>query len=277
MSSYTKYHKDYNESKSTKKFTMELNELERFGLNEYAKFKNKKLKILLLDCLEKVMFTDKDYVKSLGTAGSTVKSIKQLYEAEQKRLADEQKAKEKKVRKQELARLRKIEKAKAKEKQAKALNVKAETPVKAKKTEDKKPPVKNRMKFLSEIVSEKPKQTVSIKTKPVKVPEQMSILEEVAKATEKEEAQPGKSKKPINKAKNSKQAEGKDKQEFGSGSKGVSNSVKAKEVKKMVKSAKAEKPDKSEFGPGSKGVSKSVARKPAKTGIKGKTKKGGKG
>ncbi len=255
MTSYTKYHKLYNESKSTKKFTMELNELERFGLNEYAKFKNKKLKELLLDCLEKAMFTDKDYVKSLGTAGSAIKSIKQLYEAEQKRLANEQKTKEKGARRQELARLRKVEKARAKEIQAKILNLKSrvkaskevEIPVTAKKTEDKKPPLKNhRMKFLTGITQAKPKEAprfekqVIVKTQPVKEPpKQMSILEEVEKLTEKEKVKLGQSKKPDIKLKNSKQGKSDDKLEFGPGSKGVSNSMgKPKKIKRVTKKSK---------------------------------------
>lgn len=296
-SSYTKYHKAYNETKQTRKFTMELSHIEHYSLHEYAKFKKMPIKALLLQALEKIMFNDIDFISFLVQAGNLSKSMTELYQTERKRLNDRQKAREEQARKEELERLKdeevkrheaeklKLEElenngtegvkeikkaeqqeeirikemqgARAKEIQVKILNLKSRTkvseeieiPVTAEKNEHKNPPVKNhRMKFLSGITPAEPKKVIkpekiiATKVKPVKVPEQMSILEEVAKATEKEKVKPEQGKQPNNKLKNSKQGKPDDKQEF---------------------------------GPGSKGVSKNVTRKPAKTGEKVKTKKRG--
>jgi len=337
---------------------MELNHVEHFSLYEYSRFKNKSLKALLVETLEKTMFNDVDFISFLVQSGNLSKSMNELYQAEKKRLIDKQKAREEQAAKeeierlrleelekeeteklkqeqveiQELERLKEIEEAKTKEIQAKDLNSepevkeenKAETPVKTKKT-DKKEPLKNhRMKFLTGITPAKPKEIVkpenpvTVKKKPVKlsvkkakktksikqnikvsspekliqpvrVPQQMSILDEVAKVTEREEAQPGKSKKPVkkvkpglirkpdNKAKDFKQSKTSDEKELIPFSKRLSNLLKGKEIINIGKSAKAVKPDKSEFGPGSKGVSNSLARKPVKAGKKAKSKKGKKG
>lgn len=264
-SSYTKYHKIYNETKQTRKFTMELSHMEHFSLYEYSRFSNKSIKALLLQALEHCMFNDIDFISFLVQSGNLSRSMKELYEAERKRLdekqrirdieaekarlieiqaqeklAEEQKIKEEEAREQELVRLKEIEIAKVKEIQARILNLKArfkaskevETPVIVKKNEDKKPPLKNhRIKFLSGIAPAKPKEVkkpekqVTVKAQPVKEPKQMSMLEEVSKLTEKEKVKPRQSKQPDSKLKNSKQGKPDDKQEFGPGSKGVSNSV----------------------------------------------------
>ena len=130
-------------------------------------------------------------------------------------------------------------------------------------------PVKEAKKALSLLVSYPDNKTESIINsldalpdedykRHIKQPQQMSILEEVAKVTATDKAQPGRSNKPD------------DKVEFVSVSKRLSNLLKGKEIKEIGKSTKAAEPDKSEFGPGSKGVSNSVKvtpvnRKPVKT------------